>query len=84
MAAGSRSRAHGSSSAAAWNLPVGVLPPRLTPDSALGFLQCYSHQDRAGCSMNPDTGAELRKQEKSLCKEGAHRAACTSHVPFYN
>lgn len=32
--------------------------------------------------MNPDAGAELRKQENSLCKEGAHRAARTSHMPF--
>lgn len=65
MAAGSRSRAHGSSAAAAWHLPVGLLPPQLTPKPALGFLWCYRHWDRAGCSMNPDTGAELKKQENS-------------------
>lgn len=76
------SSAHGSSPAAAWDLPVDLLPPQLTPNSALGFSWCYRRRDRVGYSVNPDTGAELKKQENSPCKEAAHRAECTSHVPF--
>lgn len=47
--------------AAARHLPVGVLPPRLTPNSAPGF------RGSAGCSQNPAASATLPEHGAQRC-----------------